>query len=138
MTLIRYLLTMCLLAIPAFAQTATLRGQVTDESGAIVPGAKVAESTGLYNQNQLIVNVNSRVNRQFSLTGTYMYNRARSNTDGLGTFPANPYSMTGEYGPAATDMHHRVSLASTATHSSTPDRESQPIQISPVSSRPDM
>jgi hypothetical protein len=33
-----------------------------------------------------------------------------SNTDGLGTFPANPTSMTGEYGPAATDMRHRVSL----------------------------
>jgi len=33
-----------------------------------------------------------------------------SNTDGVGTFPANPYSMTGEYGPAATDVRHRVSL----------------------------
>ena len=38
-----------------------------------------------------------------------------SNTDGLGTFPANPYSMVGEYGPGATDMHHRVSLAGTVT-----------------------
>jgi hypothetical protein len=44
-----------------------------------------------------------------------MYNRAMSNTDGLGTFPANPYSMVGEYGRAATDMHHRVSLAGTIT-----------------------
>jgi len=73
------------------------------------------ESAGLYNQNQLIVNVNSRVNRSLSLTGSYMYNRAMSNTDGLGTFPANPYSMAGEYGPAATDIHHRVSLAGTIT-----------------------
>ncbi len=73
------------------------------------------ESAGLYNQNQLILNVNSRVNRNVSLTGSYMYNRAMSNTDGLGTFPANPYSMVGEYGPAATDMHHRVSLAGTVT-----------------------
>jgi len=73
------------------------------------------ESAGLYNQNQLIVNVNSRVNRNVSLTGSYMYNRAMSNTDGLGTFPANPYTMVGEYGPAATDMHHRVSLAGTIT-----------------------
>jgi hypothetical protein len=62
----------------------------------------------------LIVNVNSRVNRNLSLTGSYMYNRAMSNTDGLGTFPANPYSMAGEYGPAATDIHHRVSLAGPA------------------------
>ena len=48
------------------------------------------DSSGLYNQNQLILNVNSRVNRQVSLTGSYTYNRANSNTDGLGTFPANP------------------------------------------------
>jgi hypothetical protein len=54
------------------------------------------DSTGLYNQNQLIVNVNSRVNRKISLTGSYSYNRASSNTDGLGTFSANPYSMAGE------------------------------------------
>ena len=73
------------------------------------------ESAGLYNQNQLIVNVNSKVNRNFSLTGSYLYNQAMNNTDGLGTFPANPYSMEGEYGPAATDMRHRVSLGGTIT-----------------------
>jgi hypothetical protein len=73
------------------------------------------ESSGLYNQNQLIVNVNSRVNKNVSLTGSYMYNRAMSNSDGLGTFPAKPYSMEGEYGPAATDMHHRVTLGGTVT-----------------------
>jgi hypothetical protein len=31
-----------------------------------------------------------------------------SNTDGLSTFPAVPYSMAGEYGPAATDIRNRV------------------------------
>ena len=45
------------------------------------------ESSGLYNQNQLILNVNSKVNNNISLTGSYMYNHAMSNTDGLGTFP---------------------------------------------------
>jgi hypothetical protein len=73
------------------------------------------ESSGLHNQHQWIVNVNSRVNRGLSLTGSYMYSRAMSNTDGLRTFPANPYSMEGEYGPAATDMRHRVSLGGTIT-----------------------
>jgi hypothetical protein len=71
------------------------------------------ESSGLYNQNQFLVNVNSRVNSNVSLTGLYAYGRAMSNTDGLGTFPANPYSMEGEYGPAAIDMRHRVSLSGT-------------------------
>ncbi len=73
------------------------------------------ESAGLYNQNQLIVNVNSNVNRNLSLTSSYTYNRAMSNTDGLGTFTADPNSMAGEYGPAATDIHHRVSLSGTIT-----------------------
>jgi hypothetical protein len=73
------------------------------------------ESSGLYNQNQVIVNVNSRVNRNLSLTGSYVYNRAMSNTDGSGTFPANPYSMAGEYAPAALDIRHRVSLSGTIT-----------------------
>ena len=71
------------------------------------------ESSGLYNQNQLLVNVNSKVNGRISLNGSYAYGRAMSNTDGLGTFPANPYSMEGEYGPAAIDMRHRVSLSGT-------------------------
>ncbi len=71
------------------------------------------ESSGRYNQNQMIVNVNSRVNNNLSLTGSYAYGRAMSDTDGLGTFPANPYSMVGEYGPAAIDVRHRVSLSGT-------------------------
>jgi len=67
------------------------------------PGAvNLMESSGLYNQNQLISNVNSKLNSGFSLFGFYVFNRARSNTDGIGTFRANPYSEAGEYGPAAT------------------------------------
>src|SRR5262249_34081324 len=78
------------------------------------PGLVVLmESAGLYNQNQLLLNVNSKVNKDISLTGSYAYGRAMSNTDGLGTFPANPHGMQGEYGPAAIDMRHRVSLSGT-------------------------
>ena len=75
----------------------------------------VMESSGLYNQNQVTVNVNSRLNRDVSLNGSYQYNRAMSNTDGLGTYPANSYSMDGEYWRAATDIRHRVSLMGTVT-----------------------
>jgi len=66
------------------------------------------ESSGLYNQNQLITNINSRMNKSVSLFGFYTLNYARSNTDGLGTSPAVPYSYLGEYGPAATDVRNRV------------------------------
>jgi hypothetical protein len=71
------------------------------------------ESSGLYNQNQFLVNVNSKINSNVSLAALYAYGRAMSNTDGLGTFPANPYSMEGEYGPSAIDMRHRVSVSGT-------------------------
>ncbi len=64
-------------------------------------------SSGVYNQNQLVTNVNSKLNSQISLFSYYAFNRANSNTDGLSTFPANPYSFSGEYGPAATDIHQR-------------------------------
>lgn len=70
-------------------------------------------SSGIYNQNQVSVNVNAKVNKSLSLTGSYTWNRARSNTDGLGTFPANPYNYAGEYGAASTDIRHRVSLGGT-------------------------
>jgi hypothetical protein len=71
------------------------------------------ESSGLYNQHQMITNVNARINPNLSLSGSYVLNYARSDTDGVGTFPAKPYDFTGEYGPAATDVRHRVSLNGT-------------------------
>ena len=70
-------------------------------------------SSGVYNQNQLAVNVNAKVKRNVSLTGSYTWNHAKSNTDGLGTFPANPYDSASEYGPAATDIRHTVSASGT-------------------------
>ncbi|PYS05957.1 MAG: hypothetical protein DMG17_33285, partial [Acidobacteria bacterium] len=73
------------------------------------------ESSGLYNQRQLFVNVNSRANKHVSLTGNYALNHAMSNTDGIGTFSANPYSMAGEYGPASTDIRHRMTLGGSIT-----------------------
>ena len=71
------------------------------------------ESGGLYNQDQMVINVNSQVNRNVSLFGFYMLSYVWSNTDGIGTFPANQYDMSGEYGPAATDVRHRASIGGT-------------------------
>lgn len=73
------------------------------------------QSDGIYNQNQMIANVNSRINAGFSVFGFYVLNKAMSNTDGVGTFAANPYSMAGEYGPAATDIRHRVTAGGSIT-----------------------
>ncbi len=66
------------------------------------------ESSGLYNQNQFIVNVNTKVKPAVSLFGFYVLNRALSNTDGIGTSPPNPYNFSGEYGPASTDVRHHI------------------------------
>lgn len=68
------------------------------------------ESTGRYNQDQLGANASARINKDISLTVSYALNRAMSDTDGVGTFPAKPYDFTGEYGPAATDVRQRFSL----------------------------
>jgi hypothetical protein len=68
------------------------------------------ESSGIYNQNQLIANINSRLSQGLSLFGFYVLNRAMSNSDGIGTFPANPYNPIGEYGPASTDVRQRVTV----------------------------
>jgi hypothetical protein len=71
------------------------------------------ESAGLFNQNLLVANVNSRLTAKTSLYGSYSLAYASSNTDGLGTFPANQYSMVGEYGPAAWDVRNRVAMGGT-------------------------
>ena len=70
-------------------------------------------SSGLYNQNQLIANVNAKLSAGVSLFGYYTLNRARSDSDGIGTFPANPYNYAGEYGPAATDIRQRFLVGGT-------------------------
>ena len=63
-------------------------------------------SEGLYNQNQLIVNVNSKLTSRLSFFSNYTLNGALSDTDGLTTIPANPYNFAGEYGPAITDVRN--------------------------------
>ena len=71
------------------------------------------ESSGLFNQWQLITNVRTQLSKRISLNGFYMYGHANSNTDGVNTLPANPYSMQGEYGPSSLDERNRVFVGGT-------------------------
>lgn len=73
------------------------------------------ESTGRFSQNQLIVRLNSRFNRNYSIFATYTYNRARSDTDGAGTFPSNQYDLSTEYGRSLQDIRHRLSIMGSIT-----------------------
>ena len=65
------------------------------------------ESTGMWNQKQLIVNVNSRISTNFSLSGYYTLNYAHSNTDGVGSNPSDPYNLALDYGRASGQSRHR-------------------------------
>lgn len=71
------------------------------------------ESSGRFNQNQFIVNLNSRFHRNFSLTGYYVLAKANSDADGTGSFPADPYDLSGEYGRAGGDVRHRFFVSGT-------------------------
>ena len=61
------------------------------------------EASGIFNQQQLITNVNSRISSKFSTFGYFTVGRARSNTDGATSFPANQYDLSSEYSRAAFD-----------------------------------
>ena len=65
------------------------------------------DSSGRYNQNQFIVNFNSRFNRNITMTAYYVLAKAMSDTDGVGSIPADPYDLNLDYGRASGDIRHR-------------------------------
>jgi hypothetical protein len=65
------------------------------------------ESTGKFNQNQLLFNLRSNFADGISVFGNYAFSDAKSDTDGAGTFPANSYDLSDEYGDALLDIRHR-------------------------------
>ena len=65
------------------------------------------ESSGILNQNQLILGLNSRFSRNLSFFARYMLGKASSDTDGAGSFPANQYDLSQEYGRSSFDVRHR-------------------------------
>jgi len=68
------------------------------------------DSSGRFNQNQFIINVTKTLKRNSSLTAFYVLAKANSDTDGVGTFPANSYDLSNEYGRSALDIRHRFVL----------------------------
>ncbi len=68
------------------------------------------ESTGRFTQNQIIFNFRSNFSEKVSLFGNYAFGAAKSDSDGAGTFPANQYDLSGEYGNSLVDIRHRFVL----------------------------
>jgi Carboxypeptidase regulatory-like domain len=85
-------------------------GSGTYPYGAAAGGIYEYQSTGTYNQNQLITSLNSRVNSNISITAFYVFAHANSNTDGIGTFPSSQYTIGNDYGRASNDVRNRFTL----------------------------
>jgi hypothetical protein len=66
------------------------------------------ESDGVMRQNQLMVNINTRLNANFTMFAGYFYNQADANTNGIGSFVANPYNLSEDYGRTSYDIHNRL------------------------------
>ena len=71
------------------------------------------ESSGRFNQKQLMIGVNNRLNRYVSINARYTLGKAESDTDGAGSFPANQYDLSGEYGRSLQDVRHSFFLGGT-------------------------
>jgi hypothetical protein len=72
------------------------------------------ESGGIFHQNQLIANVNIRSSRLFSVGGYFVVNDAKSDTNGITSFPSvNPYDIREDYGRATFDTRYRMFLYGT-------------------------
>jgi len=91
----------------------------TDEAGQLVRpdpnnGDIVQfESNGVFNQRQFVVNLANRFNNRISFYAIYSFNKADSDTDGSGSFPANSYDLREEYGRSALDIRHRFVFGGT-------------------------
>jgi hypothetical protein len=65
------------------------------------------DSSGSFQQRQLMTNFNTRFRSNVMLFGFYSYGRANGDTDGAGSFPANTYDLSTEYGRSSFDVRHR-------------------------------
>ena len=73
------------------------------------------DSSGVLNQNQFITNLNTRVTSKISLFTFYVLGYAKGDTDGTGSFPADPYNWRSEYGRSRLDTRHRFVLGGSIT-----------------------
>lgn len=71
------------------------------------------ESTGRFNQQQLIIGLNTRFNRTVTIRANYTLNSAKSDSDGIGSFPINQFDVSGEYGRSLQDTRHNLTVFGT-------------------------
>lgn len=73
------------------------------------------EASGRFHQQQMFVGFNSRLNPQFSLSGSYVLSKTTNDADGQGStlFPRDSYNLDGEWGRGQGDVRHRFSIFGT-------------------------
>jgi hypothetical protein len=89
---------------------APLPGTYTGTGTGVLPFSGIGpiyqyETTGVYKQTQAIVNMNTRFNTRFSLSGYYALGFAHGNSSGL---PMDQYNTALDYGRTAFDVRHRA------------------------------
>jgi hypothetical protein len=73
------------------------------------------ESSGVFNQQQLLLNFRTTISTRINLNGSYRLGFANGDSDGAGTFPAYSYDLNGEYGNASSDTRHYLTLSGNIT-----------------------
>ena len=73
------------------------------------------ESSGVVNQQMLILLLNSRFNKKVTFFMRYILADVKSDTDGPNMFPMDQYDVSSEYGRSSMDIRHRFFLAGTFT-----------------------
>jgi hypothetical protein len=64
--------------------------------------------SGVYRQNQLVVNTNARINQKFTIFGWYVFGHASTDANGS---PSNPYNIAQDYGRAPYDYRHQANFS---------------------------
>jgi hypothetical protein len=73
------------------------------------------ESTGVLNQQQIIFNFRTLISNKLTLFGNYRLGYARSDSDGVNSFPSYSYDLSGEYGKSALDVRHNFFIGGSIT-----------------------
>lgn len=73
------------------------------------------ESSGSFRQQQMIVQVNTRVSTKLTLFSFYTFGHAYGDTDGAGGFPANQYDTSTEWGRTRFDVRNRAFIGGSIT-----------------------
>jgi hypothetical protein len=73
------------------------------------------ESTGFSNRHELRTMLRTSINPRFSLFTGYTISSTKSDTDGSGSSPANPFDLSNEYGRSGGDARHQVFFGGSVT-----------------------